>query len=403
MRSTFADGSWIPGYSDIDWTVVVSKEVEGSTEFKMLRKFWYKVDLLRKVFPIIGEIDIINESHLSLWTSIGITGYESKLWKLYHGQDVIQSKYLSTDNQIDVDSLRYSLKCYLTFFHKYYYNPADIYELQRSAKKVLKYAEYNSGKLCCNSTSDLLNNNKERALSVILKRLGKRISTLNNLPSEMFAVSDITSEKRFSFSEECENAIESIVYVSSQILKLTTKRACIVIIKDEIEKSINRELKEIFDVLSDYDQPLILTKSMFYYIFHVMNPMSYYIARDNYKVLYGLDPFVGNEAPLKEDVVNEIIELVPTLLTYSGRKNIFVETRITDFLDSYLSFDILKAKLILEKGEFIYRKKEVIGRYREYYPDIYKRIIAFKKEPSSLKAFLFIKRLVEDLYTFMTK
>ena len=64
LRHALLQGQWTPGLSDIDLTVIIDQRVARAEEFAFLAAFWKRIGLLQRVFPMLGEIQILSEAHL---------------------------------------------------------------------------------------------------------------------------------------------------------------------------------------------------------------------------------------------------------------------------------------------------------------------------------------------------
>ena len=64
LRSGLVERQWVPGLSDIDFTLIVDANLNRADEFYFLQKFWRRYSSLKTVFPMIGEVDILTERHV---------------------------------------------------------------------------------------------------------------------------------------------------------------------------------------------------------------------------------------------------------------------------------------------------------------------------------------------------
>src|SRR5579862_7693821 len=71
----YALGTWIPGVSDIDLAVVW----RGARRHEV-DNFYKRYDRLRSYFPMLGEIEMLDERHMDARTSHAIDGLESNSW-----------------------------------------------------------------------------------------------------------------------------------------------------------------------------------------------------------------------------------------------------------------------------------------------------------------------------------
>ncbi len=66
LRNSLADGGWIPGSSDIDLTVAIHAGIALDDEYRFLGEFWRDYDRLRRRYPMIGEVDLVDEREIGL-------------------------------------------------------------------------------------------------------------------------------------------------------------------------------------------------------------------------------------------------------------------------------------------------------------------------------------------------
>jgi len=103
-RNSYALGTWVPGVSDIDLTIILRQPTS-----KVIAEIHLRYDRLRGRFPMLGEVEMLDESHVSAWTSHAVTGLESKRWLKLAGEHRLQSDY-SGDERLD--RLRHAIGIY---------------------------------------------------------------------------------------------------------------------------------------------------------------------------------------------------------------------------------------------------------------------------------------------------
>lgn len=129
-RNSYALGTWEPGRSDIDLTVAWHHPTEDA-----IGRFYSAYAGLRKRFPMLGEIEMIDACHLGAWTRHGISGLHCKDWKTLAGEKP-QSHYRGDEA---LDRIRYAVSVYRYQFLKYFWQrPRDKQTLQRAAAKLMK-------------------------------------------------------------------------------------------------------------------------------------------------------------------------------------------------------------------------------------------------------------------------
>ncbi len=97
-----------PGLSDIDMAVSI-KEMPVDKEIKFLEKYVKIVRFLKRIIPLIGEIEIFTKAEFSFWKKKGGLGaFESSSWKLLKGKDEKEKKELKK-GVFKVNSINQSL------------------------------------------------------------------------------------------------------------------------------------------------------------------------------------------------------------------------------------------------------------------------------------------------------
>ena len=85
LRDSLTNGDWTPGISDIDLTVVIKNDLTAAEELGFLANFWHDYECIKRVFPMLGEVDVFDEKSMALWCRFGIRGYESASWQRVYG------------------------------------------------------------------------------------------------------------------------------------------------------------------------------------------------------------------------------------------------------------------------------------------------------------------------------
>ncbi len=91
VRRGYAAAAWIPGYSDIDISLVMHP-LSPASEVATLQKIWRRIRVVKTIFPYISDIHIVNEADLAMWMKLGpVRRFDTVNWRLVHGQDVERS------------------------------------------------------------------------------------------------------------------------------------------------------------------------------------------------------------------------------------------------------------------------------------------------------------------------
>ncbi len=85
LRSGMVERAWVPALSDIDFMVVIDSGAIDDDEFAQLQNFWRQFASLKKLFPMIGEVEILTERHIRSWIEFGFTGHMAPNWRLLKG------------------------------------------------------------------------------------------------------------------------------------------------------------------------------------------------------------------------------------------------------------------------------------------------------------------------------
>lgn len=87
-RSSFAEGRWTPGSSDIDITVILRSGLTEQAEFAAAASIHSTVSAIRRWFPMVGEVELINADWLSAYATSGWRAGEVLRWKLMGGTPI---------------------------------------------------------------------------------------------------------------------------------------------------------------------------------------------------------------------------------------------------------------------------------------------------------------------------
>ena len=78
--------AWIPGLSDIDLTLVLQGGMSAEREYDLLTFFWRTYARLKCLFPMLGEVEILDEAEVSPWLMWTLADAHGPSWTLLHGQ-----------------------------------------------------------------------------------------------------------------------------------------------------------------------------------------------------------------------------------------------------------------------------------------------------------------------------
>lgn len=78
--------AWIPGLSDIDLTLVLQRGMSAEHEYDVLESFWKTCARLKRVFPMLGEVEILDEDEVPAWLTWTLPDPQGPSWTLLHGE-----------------------------------------------------------------------------------------------------------------------------------------------------------------------------------------------------------------------------------------------------------------------------------------------------------------------------
>jgi len=177
-RNSYANGTWIPGRSDIDLTVILREGGAPQEEYACVRKLRKNYASLQRWFPMLGELEIINEAHLEAWTRFTIAGYESRHWLRLYGKEVVPIAYKGDAEQRQRDRLNHAINIY-----RYLMIPAlgtaSQQILVRYVKKILRYLDESADAA---ADEGLAEKRPERLQATVVHGLEKAVISQATMP-----------------------------------------------------------------------------------------------------------------------------------------------------------------------------------------------------------------------------
>src|SRR5579871_5621329 len=143
LRHGMTGSQWTPGLSDIDWTVILESGLDDAAERDFLEWFWNTYDRLRRLFPMLGEVVILEERQFRFWQIYSSTTSQGWSWMLLHGRET--ASVVSLDPEVwRARSLNSALWMYLEHFMPCVSQP-DSYlhqlDVARRARRISRYME----------------------------------------------------------------------------------------------------------------------------------------------------------------------------------------------------------------------------------------------------------------------
>lgn len=427
LRHGLTEENWVPGLSDIDLTVIINSKLTVEKEFSFLEKFWKNYARLKIIFPMLGEVEILNDENILSWTKFTIRGFESSCWKLLYGESLIKNNYVLNPKKLAIDSINYGLWKYRRFFLRNFYKPKStpylvLHDMRRLVSKVLRYAykytnHYNIRSINCEELR-----NKDDMLCCIvhgleesIKNLGLSDNSTNLRQKTNECLNDISSrqvdftKQIFDLSElDClREVIESVIL---------SRDVDFIVLKDGLdEPRMKKCVESIRQIFSKMDiMPVIVTPSIFKYIIGIYNPYIYTNLRFKRTVLLGSDLFLDIQPPDTKFFIFNLLDQYTLSLSASPQSQMvfspsgssrLTEPKINSIIDRLLSL-----KLYLEKGIVKPFYTELVAECQKYYPSYYTKIEELKLKTSkngygsySIEWFRLLKDMANDVHTSLSR
>lgn len=164
-RNSYALGTWEPGRSDIDLTAVWSDPNPDS-----VARFHAAFATLKKRFPMLGEVEMLDERHLAAWSGFGVPGLESGRWKKLGGPHRFECRYAGNER---LDRVRHAVSIYChQFMPRFWEQPRHEKTLRRLAAKIARQLNEPSGGV----------GSPEQLLETVLRQLSRTASEVTPPP-----------------------------------------------------------------------------------------------------------------------------------------------------------------------------------------------------------------------------
>ena len=419
LRHGLTESKWVPGLSDIDLTVIIDSKLDSEQEYYFLKSFWKRFHSLKKFFPIIGEVDIIDDEKIDSWTKFTIRGYESRFWKLIYGSETVKSNYIVNQERLALDSLNHAITNYTgQFLPKFYSNEKPKYllseELHRLTDKIRRYSTKYDSKFNGNKFNHGKLNSQIDMICCIIKVLEENVKNLITLNKSNIKKQEKNMRNNFNGSSFDNRTIDSSkldsCYGEIECMLFSNQRNFI-ILKDDLDPStIKHCLEAIQEVLSENNnRPIIISYSTFNYMIRYHNPYTYEHLKKSRRIIFGKDLLTEVEEPYDKHFIKSMLDQVINVLPYPQSYTLFStmsDNWLKDMkMDMYLD-RFLFLKLFLEKAITKQEHKEFIGECQKQYPNYYKNIDELKNNPDksgncsySIEWFRLLKDMANDIHS----
>lgn len=419
LRHPLAEGNWTPALSDIDLTVITKKDITIEQEFDFLDSFWKNFKRIKKLFPMYGEVYVLNEEEFELCQKIESEGHN---WSLLSGVNIIKNFKPQSNNQFNFNGFDHALNFYLNQFrdlfnYKSFSSHLVLFDLVRLKNKISKCLNgSHSNRKPTNSLipgPDILL--KRGILSNIIEKLSDYLKINIPAPSDVSNQWRLQAEERNYLSVDEEvTEITNLLHMQDQIqcIYINFNRLMFVILKDELDQ---QELRNCIDVIAETFSnkkrlPIILNVSLFRYFLRQYKPFEYghFIS---YRVLaLGKDILPEIEPPDKSSFVRHLIKEVTEIINFPLCQNFFSSSNKwysrSEF--EYILNMALLLKYYLEKDSILLWYYDLLKECYDAYPEYVEKIeeLHTRSKKSNDKAlrfqwFILFKQLAKDIQKSM--
>jgi hypothetical protein len=426
LRSGLVEGNWVPALSDIDFTVITDSRLGLEEEFLFLRSFWEGFASLKKLFPMLGEIDVLNDEHIGSWTQFGLPGYCARNWRLVYGVETLKNNYVLEPLRFKIDCINYALNYAFWFYRGYfvgtlfrkdessYLVSQDLKRLASKISRSLDYIGYTDGK---KQGSEARLDNKTDMLCCILNDLEKSIayvtasspgSIRNNNEAWLGNVDTYYHEPiradalDMNASASWSETIESITLDYHSRVFLIVKNGFDATALTKCIDSARAMLGPLAGM------PVIASPWIFNYMLRYYEPFKYLGFMRRRRVVLGKDLLRSIQPPDRDAFVNYLFGQTPNVLTFPQGRT-FISSQTPDrFLErqfeSMLERSLL-LKLYLEKGVVQPLYDELLAECQKHYQGEFIQWGALKENKGAIvhqEWFRLLKGIVNDVQSCLT-
>ncbi len=426
LRHALDDGQWTPALSDIDFTVVIRSDLSRDEEFSFLRSFWKRTRSLLAFFPMVGEIEILNETHLASWTKFGIEGRMAASWQLLAGIETVVKGYRPDPARFALEAFDYTFWFYLRNFSGIfmksrsprYLVSQDLARLQRKIDRCLQHIDpEHSAQHTLESKSqndaDTLFAIQEKLDQVLprvlpLQRPGKSIAKRQKwLLTQVVRRNPKPDEDDNADALQRWRAVIRSIYIDEQ------EQAFVIFKEDadlQAKKQCVHDVRQFF--ASKHILPVVLTAALFEYMLRHLCPYKYHYFLKERKLFFGEDMVTGLAPPGKIALAHDLLKQAPLLLTFPQQRNFILPEASDSFRQPEFKFRLercLALKHYLEQGVIKRRFHDMVADFYAHYPDHADRLYKLTaKQPEwapenlAFEWFNLLREVTDDIHQALT-
>lgn len=412
LRAGLAEGHIIPALSDIDLTVIINSKLSLDQEFSFLSSFWQSYRRLKKLFPMLGEIEILNNEELGIWTKFGVPGYKAPSWKLIFGKEAPRTTYTAEPTRLTRDSLNYALWFYVRYFLEIFTcKEKSSYLISQDLKRLrskifrclnsLDHAEATNKRVLDPRSSDI------EMFSQILNSLDSAIRRFKVKDSPLMTIEWLPVRESDQLTRDSQfTNVSDLTRLNGMVQSVMANfyNKVFIVLRTPLDLPNLRSCLETFNEVffAKHVMPTIVTASMFEYMLRHYEPFEYTHFMAHRKLLFGEDLLSSIQAPSRDSLVHYLLGRVPTLLTFMRSYGVNSGCSLTRELECMVE-QYLFVKLYLEKGIVNPWTNEILAECQKHYPEHYGELRELTETGrSSRQWFSLLKRLSDEIHGLLT-
>lgn len=312
LRNSMASGEFTPGSSDIDLALVLRAGLDPEREFAFLHSFWNRFARLRARLPMLGEVDVFDESQCAEWLRHSAQSPDPPVWKLLLGTDVRKREPSLASPRWPVRALKTAFWFYIDGFLPRLGRTASFAELQilqRMARKIHRLSAL-AARSGPPSASEWLVNREDLP--------GRVVCALDRAAS---AIESVSEPHRFGPGDVGPSLPVRGDAVSS-VLHGYTGRSY-VIFREGIEAGAIAQSLAANGHIWRGLHPAYITPALFRFLVHHYSPQQFRHFELSRAISWGGDPLPGCRPPRYEECRAALLDQIPNAFMSARREELF--------------------------------------------------------------------------------
>lgn len=384
LRSGFVERAWVPGISDIDFTIVIDGRASLGEQLAFLRRFWGQFDQLKLYFPMIGEVDILTDATVKSWSRFGLAGHSTPHWKLLHGTPTAEPGCPFSAKWFTRDCIDYALNYFYWYSRGYFegrfYNksePAHLLDrdLRRLAGKIFRCLDHLTPLAVVNDRRSLESCPEADLFAQVVTALERASASATG--DDKGETQDAAWAAEFSPEHQPARTDQEIVNAAvfapwesliEGVLLDFNNRMYIVFRNDQEVSAIAAGLAELKETLASSGAIVTVTSaSLFAYMLRHYQPIEHLYLLRHRKLVFGSDPLEPLPPPSKSQYARFILNQLPNALVFPHSRSFHFSQNANE-LASLLE-RALFARLYLEHHVVTVTPEKFLGECQRYYPE----------------------------------